>query len=172
MPEPVASTSSTYMDEPDMSIFENKTGLAEDMKFLASMPELCDVTFLVGETREPVCAVKVFIVIINTAICDDMTLLSYSQAVLAARSRVFQKLLYQAPSPQRRKEPPPRENKLRLFLKRSSEPLLNLQNAAQQVKNVNTQIPTTGQCVTRFTVTDVLSRKNPSHEPTKQNNTM
>lgn len=44
-------------------------------------------------------------------------------------------MLYQAPSPQRKKEPPPRENKLRLFLKRSSEPLLNLQNAAQQVKN-------------------------------------
>ena len=98
--------------EPDLSTFENKSGLAEDMKFLASMPELCDVTFLVGETREPVCAVK---------------------AVLAARSRVFQKMLYQAPSPQRKKEPPPRENKLRLFLKRSSEPLLNLQNAAQQV---------------------------------------
>jgi hypothetical protein len=55
------------------------------------------------------------------------------QAVLASRSRVFQKLLYHAPSPQRKKEPPPRENKLRLFLKRSSEPLLNLQNAAQQV---------------------------------------
>lgn len=53
-------------DEPDYSVYENKTGLAEDMKFLASMPELCDVTFLVGETREPVCAVK---------------------AVLAARSR-------------------------------------------------------------------------------------
>lgn len=50
----------------DASLFENKTGLAEDMKFLASMPELCDVTFLVGDTREPVCAVK---------------------AVLAARSR-------------------------------------------------------------------------------------
>ncbi|XP_022123868.1 serine-enriched protein isoform X1 [Pieris rapae] len=97
--------------EPDLSTFENKSGLAEDMKFLASMPELCDVTFLVGDTREPVCAVK---------------------AVLAARSRVFQKMLYQAPSPQRKKESAPRENKLRLFLKRSSEPLLNLQNAAQQ----------------------------------------
>ena len=43
-------------DEP--SIFENKSGLSDDMRFLASMPELCDVTFLVGETREPVCAVK------------------------------------------------------------------------------------------------------------------
>lgn len=53
-------------DEPDYSTFENRSGLAEDMKFLASMPELCDVTFLVGDTREPVCAVK---------------------AVLAARSR-------------------------------------------------------------------------------------
>ena len=50
----------------DTSIFENKSGLAEDMRFLASMPELCDVTFLVGDMREPVCAVK---------------------AVLAARSR-------------------------------------------------------------------------------------
>lgn len=37
--------------EPDLSTFENKSGLAEDMKFLASMPELCDVTFLVGDTR-------------------------------------------------------------------------------------------------------------------------
>ncbi len=42
----------------DTSIFENKSGLSDDMRFLASMPELCDITFLVGETREPVCAVK------------------------------------------------------------------------------------------------------------------
>lgn len=64
MPEVMAAVE--LLDEPDLSTFENKTGLAEDMKFLASMPELCDVTFLVGDTREPVCAVK---------------------AVLAARSR-------------------------------------------------------------------------------------
>lgn len=49
-------------------------------------------------------------------------------------------MLYQAPSPQRKKEPPARENKIRLFLKRSSEPLLNLQNAAQQVRS------TIGRC--------------------------
>ena len=58
MPE-VLTLSSMADVEPDLSTFENKTGLAEDMKFLASMPELCDVTFLVGDTREPVCAVKV-----------------------------------------------------------------------------------------------------------------
>lgn len=68
-PMPEASGSG-MADEEDYSTFENKTGLAEDMKFLASMPELCDVTFLVGDTREPVCAVK---------------------AVLAARSRFVQK---------------------------------------------------------------------------------
>lgn len=60
MPE-VLALSGLADAEPDLSTFENKTGLAEDMKFLASMPELCDVTFLVGETREPVCAVKVFV---------------------------------------------------------------------------------------------------------------
>ncbi|KAJ6645990.1 Serine-enriched protein [Pseudolycoriella hygida] len=109
MPE-VLTLSGLADAEPDLSTFENKTGLAEDMKFLASMPELCDVTFLVGDTREPVCAVK---------------------AVLASRSRVFKQILYQEPSPQRKKDQP-RENKLRLFLKRSSEPLLNLQNAAHQ----------------------------------------
>ncbi|XP_022244939.1 serine-enriched protein-like [Limulus polyphemus] len=98
-------------DEPDYSVFENKTGLAEDMKFLASMPELCDVTFLVGETREPVCAVK---------------------AVLAARSRVFHKMLYGQQqqtlreNPQRKRESS-KETKLKLFLKRSSEPILNIQ---------------------------------------------
>lgn len=57
MPE-VSSSTGVAADDPDFSTFENKTGLAEDMKFLARMPELCDVTFLVGETREPVCAVK------------------------------------------------------------------------------------------------------------------
>lgn len=58
MPE-VLTLSGLADAEPDYTTFENKTGLAEDMKFLASMPELCDVTFLVGDTREPVCAVKV-----------------------------------------------------------------------------------------------------------------
>lgn len=59
MPEVLTSEGPIAAEEPDLSIFENKSGLAEDLKFLASMPELCDVTFLVGETREPVCAVKV-----------------------------------------------------------------------------------------------------------------
>ncbi|XP_058809672.1 uncharacterized protein LOC131674877 [Phymastichus coffea] len=120
MPEAAAAGAIGLLgDETDNSTFENKSGLAEDMKFLARMPELCDVTFLVGETREPVCAVK---------------------AVLAARSKVFHKMLYTAPSPQRKKEPPPKENKLKLFLKRSSEPLLNLQNAAQQRSGFTQQL--------------------------------
>lgn len=61
-----SSKSQNSSDEGDLTLFENKSGLAEDLKFLASMPELCDVTFLVGETREPVCGVR---------------------AILAARSR-------------------------------------------------------------------------------------
>lgn len=58
------------------------------------------------------------------------------KAILSARSRIFHKLLYQQASPQRKNQPNPppvRENKLRLFLKRSSEPLLNLQNESQKV---------------------------------------
>jgi hypothetical protein len=52
----VTKTRQKFQD--DFSIFENMDGLSDDMRFLASMPELCDVTFLVGDTREPVCAVR------------------------------------------------------------------------------------------------------------------
>lgn len=51
----------------------NKERLAQDLGALSSMPELCDVTFLVGEDRQPVCGVR---------------------AILAARSKVFRKMLY------------------------------------------------------------------------------
>ena len=63
MPEvltlPNLNNDAQTVEEADFTMFENKSGLADDLKFLASMPELCDVTFLVGVTREPVCAVKV-----------------------------------------------------------------------------------------------------------------
>ena len=38
--------------------FENKSSLANDLSFLAMMPEYCDVTFLVGEKQQPMCGVK------------------------------------------------------------------------------------------------------------------
>ena len=103
---------STEYDD-DTGIFENKSGLAEDMKFLASMPELCDVTFLVGDTREPVCAVK---------------------AVLCARSRVFHNILNVKREEPKKKESVKSESKLKAFIKRSSEPLLNMQPMQQANK--------------------------------------
>lgn len=51
---------------PRGRLYVNKDSLAHDLSFLANMPELCDVTFLVGEDRQPICAVR---------------------AILAARSR-------------------------------------------------------------------------------------
>jgi hypothetical protein len=59
--------------EKDGIRFENRESLAHDLQFLANMPELCDTTFLVGEERQPICGVK---------------------AILAARSRVFRRLLF------------------------------------------------------------------------------
>jgi hypothetical protein len=41
MPEVLQNDCTVASDEPDFSIFENKSGLAEDLKFLASIPELC-----------------------------------------------------------------------------------------------------------------------------------
>lgn len=136
---PGAMSEGATSEEPDLNTFENKSGLAEDMKFLASMPELCDVTFLVGDTREPVCAVKAVLAARSRygRLMSTQIKLIYKnneiKKLIVSFARVFHKMLYQAPSPQRKKDPVQKENKLRLFLKRSSEPLLNLQNAAQQV---------------------------------------
>ena len=47
--------------------------MCNDMSFLAHLPELCDITFMVGPDKELVCAVR---------------------AVLAARSPVFLEKLY------------------------------------------------------------------------------
>jgi hypothetical protein len=40
MPEVLTSDGPMAAEEPDFTMFENKTGLAEDLKFLASIPEL------------------------------------------------------------------------------------------------------------------------------------
>ena len=36
----------------------HQAGLCNDMGFLAHLPELCDITFMVGPDKEPVCAVR------------------------------------------------------------------------------------------------------------------
>lgn len=73
-----SSPSLTSFDSPDVLVSQdeggvhrgdqyiNKERLARDLSALSSMPELCDVTFLVGSDRQPVCGVR---------------------AILAARSR-------------------------------------------------------------------------------------
>jgi hypothetical protein len=73
--QPGAGRNSPKAPHPNEPVFnfDNRQGLAHDMSFLASQPDLCDVTFLVGDDRQPVCGVK---------------------AILAARSKVFRRILY------------------------------------------------------------------------------
>ena len=37
---------------------KDESGLCNDLGFLAHLPELCDITFMVGQDKEPVCAVR------------------------------------------------------------------------------------------------------------------
>ena len=39
-------------------INQDESGLCNDLGFLAHLPELCDITFMVGPEKEPVCAVR------------------------------------------------------------------------------------------------------------------
>ena len=39
------------------------------MGFLAHLPELCDITFLVGEDKEPVCAVRAILGTLSLSLC-------------------------------------------------------------------------------------------------------
>lgn len=73
MPAEQPPLSSPEQSDEEWREFGNLRGLSGDLRFLAGMPELCDVMFLVGEEREPVYGVK---------------------AILAIRSRVFYKILY------------------------------------------------------------------------------
>ena len=95
------------------------------MRFLASNPELCDVTFLVGETREPVCAVKAVLAARSRLVGNSRKIFSF------IFFRVFKKMLFDTAIKPR--EPPPKESKLRAFMKRGSEPLLGMQ-ITQQVQ--------------------------------------
>lgn len=75
---PLSPDFTILLDSPDKPVrpkesgvhrgdqYINKESLAHDLSALSTMPELCDVTFLVGADRQPVCGVR---------------------AILAARSR-------------------------------------------------------------------------------------
>lgn len=58
MTDDTCSTSSHVCDDCESEVFENKSALSQDLKFLSGMPELCDVMFLVGEEKIPVYGVK------------------------------------------------------------------------------------------------------------------
>ncbi|KAJ8322428.1 hypothetical protein KUTeg_000020 [Tegillarca granosa] len=58
--------------DPSVMLFKDRQGLTEDLKYVISVPELCDVTFLVGQDRLPVYGVR---------------------AVLATRSRMFYQMI-------------------------------------------------------------------------------
>ena len=42
----------------EMMLFSNTSGLCDSLKYIVTMPELCDVMFLVGKDRVPVYGVK------------------------------------------------------------------------------------------------------------------
>ena len=138
------------------------------MRFLASIPELCDVTFLVGETREPVCAVKAVLAARSRwvdhgwslAFCPyDSSLSRFSPQTRGGLHtpwpkrvftewafyffflfRVFKKMLFDSRIKPR--EPPQKESKLRAFIKRSSEPLLGMQITQQVQETLILALPT------------------------------
>eukprot|EP00116_Pleurobrachia_bachei_P005814 sb/3466076/ len=58
--------------EEILTKFENRSAFAQDLNLLSGLPDLCDIIFLVGEDKQPICGVR---------------------AILAARSRVFRKQL-------------------------------------------------------------------------------
>lgn len=57
-------------------LFINKDSLAHDLSFLATMPELCDVTFLVGEDRQPVCGVRAILAARSRWVCVSVCVCS------------------------------------------------------------------------------------------------
>ncbi|XP_050537556.1 serine-enriched protein-like isoform X2 [Daktulosphaira vitifoliae] len=151
-------TTSTAKDE---TLFEYKGGLADDLKFLAAIPEVCDVTFLVGETREPVCAVKAILAarsklvkLLNGYLMKRLAVLVTAQKILVILL-VFYKMLYDTnqsstinSTPKRSgglikqlsgvasgSQNPQQQNRLRMLLKRSSEPLLIFQQHQSRFQN-------------------------------------
>ncbi|XP_052074062.1 serine-enriched protein-like [Mytilus californianus] len=61
-------TSCTNEEESKLMVLKDKHALCEDLKYILSVPDLCDVTFLVGQEQYPVHGLR---------------------AILASRSRIF-----------------------------------------------------------------------------------
>ena len=47
-----------YYNYTMVANLQDESGLCNDLGFLAHLPELCDITFMVGPDKEPVCAVR------------------------------------------------------------------------------------------------------------------
>ena len=67
----------------------------------------------------------------NTSMATEVSRNLCSFFCPSCNCRVFHKILWQVPVPVKKKDPPRSENKFRAFIKRSSEPLLHMQNQQQ-----------------------------------------
>ena len=72
-----------------ISTDQDESGLCNDLGFLAHLPELCDITFMVGPDKEPVCAVRAVLGTQSQNLSEIKIKL-----LLAARSPKFLEKLY------------------------------------------------------------------------------
>ena len=67
--------------------------MCNDLGFLAHLPELCDITFMVGREKEPVCAVRA--VLGNPSSYNPTTLLKVKLVYFSCeKSQVFREVIF------------------------------------------------------------------------------